>query len=156
YFFSPPPASRPLIMGVVNTTPDSFSDGGRIADPNAAAARALELVDEGADIIDVGGQSTRPGSDPVALDEEIRRVLPAVEAIRQHSTVLISIDTSKAEVARRAIAAGAQIINDVTALRDDPEMVDMACRSNVGIIIMHMVGTPKTMQQLARYDDVTG
>jgi dihydropteroate synthase len=141
-------------MGIVNTTPDSFSDGGRFATRDAALAQALRLVQDGADIIDFGGQSTRPGSDPVSVEEELRRVLPTVEAFRQASTVLVSVDTSKAEVARRAIHAGANIINDVTALREDPAMIDVIRETHAGVIIMHMLGTPKTMQQAPAYRDV--
>jgi dihydropteroate synthase len=156
FHFRIPAVSPPLLMGIVNTTPDSFSDGGQFVNADAAVAHALTLIQEGAGIIDVGGQSTRPGSEPVPLNDELDRVLPAIEALRARSDVLISIDTSKAEVARQAIAAGARIINDVTALTEDPAMIDVACQSRAGIMIMHMPGTPKTMQQFANYDDVTG
>jgi dihydropteroate synthase len=141
-------------MGIVNTTPDSFSDGGKFLEHRSAVDHALRLVDEGADIIDVGGQSTRPGSDPVSLDEELRRVVPVVDELRRRLTVPISVDTSKAEIARRAIAAGAQIINDVSSLRDDPAMMDVAAGSDAGLVIMHMLGTPKTMQDNPTYGDV--
>lgn len=146
--------SLPLFMGIVNTTPDSFSDGGKFLEHRSAVDHALRLVDEGADIIDVGGQSTRPGSDPVSLDEELRRVVPVVDELRRRLTVPISVDTSKAEIARRAIAAGAQIINDVSSLRDDPAMMDVAAGSDAGLVIMHMLGTPKTMQDNPTYGDV--
>jgi dihydropteroate synthase len=151
----PPPASPPLIMGIVNSTPDSFSDGGQFFAVDRAVAHALHLVEDGADIIDIGGESTRPGSDPISIEEELNRVLPVVEGLRNCSPVFISIDTSKAEVARRAIEAGAQIINDVTALRADAAMIDVVRSSDVGIIIMHMLGTPKTMQQDPRYQNVS-
>jgi dihydropteroate synthase len=154
FHFQPPPATMPLVMGIVNVTPDSFSDGGAFLDHDVAVAYALRLVDEGADIIDIGGQSTRPGSDPVSLDVEIARVMPAIERLRARSDVLISVDTSKAEVARRALAAGAQIINDVFSLRDDPGMIDVVAGCDAGLIIMHMLGTPKTMQIDPRYRDV--
>jgi dihydropteroate synthase len=151
----PHPASPPLIMGIVNTTPDSFSDGGQFSTVDSAVAHALRLVQDGADIIDIGGQSTRPGSNPISLSEELDRVLPVVEALRNCSPVFISIDTSKAEVARRAIEAGAQIVNDVTALREDAAMIEVVRSSDVGVIIMHMLGTPKTMQQAPSYQDVS-
>jgi dihydropteroate synthase len=142
-------------MGIVNTTPDSFSDGGQFLQVDAAVAHALQLIAAGADIIDIGGQSTRPGSDPVSLDDELSRVMPTVQALHKQSDVLISIDTSKAEVARQALAAGARIINDVTALRGDAAMIELARSSAAGIIIMHMMGTPKTMQLAPAYQDVT-
>jgi dihydropteroate synthase len=142
-------------MGVLNVTPDSFSDGGRFLEPGAALARARELAAQGADIIDVGGESTRPGSRPVALEEELRRTLPVVEALaRELPGVRLSIDTSKAEVARRALAAGACVINDVTALRGDPEMASVAAASGAQVVLMHMRGTPADMQAAPRYRDV--
>jgi len=152
--FLPAPGTAPLIMGIVNTTPDSFSDGGEFLDPDRAIEHALQLVADGADIIDLGGESTRPGAEPVPEAEELRRVLPVVEKLRGRTTSLISIDTCKAEVARQAVAAGADIINDVTALAADPAMIDVAAACDAGIIIMHMRGTPKTMQQDTHYDDV--
>jgi dihydropteroate synthase len=154
FHFQQPPATIPLVMGIVNTTPDSFSDAGQFLAADQAVAHALRLVDEGADIIDIGGQSTRPGSDPVSLDVELARVLPAIAGLRKRSDVLISIDTSKAEVARQAVAAGAQIINDVTALGEDSEMLDVVKSSDVGVIVMHILGTPKTMQDAPAYGDV--
>jgi dihydropteroate synthase len=141
-------------MGIVNTTPDSFSDGGQFLAAESAVTHALRLVDEGADIIDIGGQSTRPGSEPVSPDEELDRVMPVIESLRSQRDVLISIDTSKAEVARRAITAGANIVNDVTALRDDPAMIDVVNKCDVGVVIMHMQGTPKSMQAAPTYTDV--
>jgi dihydropteroate synthase len=152
--FAPAAGSLPLFMGIVNTTPDSFSDGGMFLEHTSAVDHALRLIDDGADIIDIGGQSTRPGSDAVRLDEELHRVMPVVEGLRRRRDVPISVDTSKAEVARQAIAAGAQIINDVTSLRDDPAMIDVVADSNAGVVIMHMLGTPATMQDNPTYGDV--
>src|SRR5439155_10630324 len=123
-------------------------------DPNAAIAYGLELVAQGADLLDIGGESTRPGSQPVPLEEELRRVLPVVRGLAAQSAVPISIDTSKAEVARQCLAAGAAIINDVTALRGDPEMAELARQTDAGVILMHMQGSPATMQQDPKYDDV--
>jgi dihydropteroate synthase len=145
---------RPLIMGVVNVTPDSFFDGGRYLDAEAAVAHAVRLVEEGADLLDVGAESTRPGADVVNEAEERRRAIPVVTAVAKAVTVPISIDTSKAAVARAAIDAGAVLVNDVTALRGDPAMVDLVARTGAGIVLMHMHGTPRTMQQAPRYDDV--
>lgn len=144
----------PCIMGVVNVTPDSFSDGGRFFDADAALQQSLALVREGAAVIDIGGESTRPGSDWVTLDEELRRVLPVVEALAERVGVPISIDTTKAEVARRALAAGAAIVNDVTALRGDESMAAVVAESGCPVCLMHMQGQPKTMQQDPHYDDV--
>jgi len=139
-------------MGIVNVTPDSFSDGGKWATHEAAVAHALRLVHAGADILDIGGESTRPFSDPVPVEEELRRVLPVIESLRSHMDIPISIDTTKAEVAYRAIQAGADIINDVSALRFDPEMGAVAAETGVPLILMHMLGTPKTMQQSPHYE----
>jgi dihydropteroate synthase len=147
---------RPLIMGVVNVTPDSFFDGGRYLDPEAAVDHALRLVEEGADLLDIGAESTRPGADVVNEAEERRRVIPVVTAVAKAVTVPISIDTSKATVARTALDAGAVLVNDVTALRGDPAMVDTVARTGAGIVLMHMLGTPRTMQQAPFYDDVVG
>jgi dihydropteroate synthase len=144
---------RPLVMGILNVTPDSFSDGGQFAAHDAAVTRALQMVQESVDIIDVGGESTRPYSEPVPLDEELRRVVPVVKAIAKQSPVLISVDTSKAEVARQALDAGASIVNDVTALGDG-EMPDVVRKSAAGAILMHMQGTPQTMQINPHYDFV--
>ena len=145
---------RPRIMGVVNVTPDSFSDGGRYLEPRAATEHGLQLLEEGADLIDVGGESTRPGAEPVPVEEELRRVLPVVEGLAA-AGALVSIDTSKASVAARAIEAGAVIINDVTAL-GDPGMGTVASRSRAGMVLMHMQGNPRTMQAKPTYEDVVG
>ena len=145
---------RPLVMGIVNVTPDSFSDGGRYDSVDAAVAHGLQLVADGADILDVGGESTRPYSTPVPADEELRRVAEVVRRLAAASGVPVSIDTSKAAVARRAIELGAEIINDVTGLEGDPDMLDVARSSVAGICAMHMRGTPQTMQDDPRYDDV--
>jgi dihydropteroate synthase len=145
---------RTLVMGIVNVTPDSFSDGGRFLSRDDAIAQGLRLMDEGADILDVGGESTRPFSDAVSVEEELGRVIPVIEALARRGTVPISIDTTKAEVARAALATGASIINDVSAMRVDPAMAQVAVRHDVPIILMHMLGTPKTMQVDPDYDDV--
>jgi len=145
---------RTLIMGVLNVTPDSFSDGGRYLDRERAIAHGLELVEAGADIIDVGGESTRPGADPVPLEEELRRVIPVIEGIRKESDVMISIDTYKAQVAEAGIAAGAGMVNDVSALRFDEKMIDVLLKCDVPIVLMHMQGTPRTMQGAPQYNDV--
>jgi len=141
-------------MGVLNVTPDSFSDGGRFLAADDALAQGLALVREGAAIVDIGGESTRPGSDPVAADEELRRVLPVVEALADRVGVPISVDTMKAEVARRALGAGAALINDVSALRADPAMVEVVAELGAPVCLMHMQGAPKTMQEAPHYDDV--
>lgn len=143
-------------MGIVNVTPDSFSDGGKFLDAQAAVDQALQLIDDGADLVDVGGESTRPYADPVATDDELRRVLPVVEQICSRTGAVVSIDTSKATVAEAAMAAGAEIINDVTALAGDPRMIAVAVRTGAGVCAMHMQGTPQTMQDDPRYDDVVG
>jgi dihydropteroate synthase len=145
---------RPLVMGIVNVTPDSFSDGGLYANPQAAIAHGLELARQGADILDVGGESTRPGSQSVALDEELRRVVPVVRALAAQAGIPISIDTSKAVVAKEALAAGARIVNDVTALQGDPAMVSVTREAGAAAILMHMQGTPATMQVDPQYEDV--
>jgi dihydropteroate synthase len=145
---------RPLILGIVNVTPDSFSDGGRYAATPAAVAHGLELVRQGADLLDIGGESTRPGAQPVPLEEELRRVLPVVEALAAATPVPLSVDTSKAEVARASLAAGASIVNDVTALRGDPSTPDVVRAAGAGVILMHMQGTPATMQIDPQYQDV--
>lgn len=145
---------RTLIMGVLNVTPDSFSDGGQYFDRETALRRAYELVEEGADIIDIGGESTRPGAEPVSLEEEIERTIPVIEHIAFRIGVPISIDTYKSEVARRALDAGATIVNDISGLRFDPAMAPLLARYNAMVIIMHMKGTPRDMQKDPRYDDV--
>jgi len=145
---------RPLIMGILNVTPDSFSDGGRFFDPQAAVDRGLRMLREGADIIDVGGESTRPGAAAVSAEEELARVVPVIQALAKAPGAVLSIDTMKAGVARRAVEAGARIINDVSALTNDPDMPGVAKESGAGVILMHMRGTPRTMQRDPRYADV--
>ena len=147
--------SRVQVMGVVNVTPDSFSDGGRFLDHAAALAHARRLIADGADILDVGGESTRPGSDPVSADEEIARVVPLIAAIRAQSDIAISIDTMKPSVARAAVAAGAGIWNDVAALRHAPDALATAAELGCEVVLMHMQGEPGTMQREPHYDDVT-
>jgi dihydropteroate synthase len=146
----------PRVMGIVNVTPDSFSDGGRFHAVDEAIGHALRLVDEGADLLDIGGESSRPGAEPVPLDEELRRVLPVVEAVARRVSVPISIDTTKAEVARRALEAGAAIVNDIQALGGAPELPRLAAETGAGVVLMHMAGTPRTMQKDPHYDDVVG
>jgi dihydropteroate synthase len=141
------------LMGVVNVTPDSFSDGGLFLDADAAVEHGQRLVAEGADIVDVGGESTRPGADPVDEEEELRRVLPVVERLAG-SGARVSIDTAKAGVARAALDAGASIVNDVTAFRQSPEIAGLVAQRGAGCVLMHMLGEPRTMQQDPRYDDV--
>jgi dihydropteroate synthase len=143
---------RPRIMGIVNVTPDSFSDGGAFFSRDAAIPHALELIADGADIVDVGGESTRPGADPVDVDEELRRVIPIIEALRGQP-VAVSVDTMKPEVMRAAIAAGASMVNDVNALRA-PGALEVCAASGAGVCLMHMLGMPRTMQSDARYGDV--
>jgi dihydropteroate synthase len=145
---------RALVLGIVNVTPDSFSDGGRFFDPAAAVEHGLRLVAEGADLLDVGGESTRPGSQPVPAEEEIRRVVPVVRELALQTPVPISVDTSKAVVARECLEAGAAVINDVTAMTGDPDMAAVVRESGAGVILMHMQGTPATMQLAPRYGDV--
>ena len=145
----------PLVMGIVNVTPDSFSDGGRHATTEAALAHALKLIDQGADVLDVGGESTRPGSDPVDEAEEIARVTPLIAEIRARWGGRISIDTMKPAVARAAVAAGATMWNDVTALNHAPDSLATAAELGCEVVLMHMKGAPKTMQDDPRYDDVT-
>jgi dihydropteroate synthase len=143
------------IMGVVNVTPDSFSDGGAFLDRDAAVRHGLRLAFEGADLLDIGGESTRPGADPVPEAEELDRVIGVIDGIRaENDAVRISIDTSKAAVAGAALDAGADYVNDVTALRGDPDMAALVAERDVDVCLMHMVGTPRTMQAAARYDDV--
>ena len=144
---------RPQIMGVVNVTPDSFSDGGQFNGPAEAVAHALRLFEEGANILDIGGESTRPRSDAIPLETELARVLPVIEALAGRTDALISIDTRKAEVARRALAAGAHMLNDITALTYDPAMQEVAAEAGVPVILMHALGDPKTMQDDPRYND---
>ncbi len=141
-------------MGILNVTPDSFSDGGRFYDPIRAIQHARRMVKEGADIIDVGGESTRPGSEGVPLREELKRVVPVIEALVQEVEVPISVDTTKAEVAARALEAGADIVNDIGAMRMDPEMATVVAEHNAVVILMHMKGTPRDMQKDPQYRDV--
>jgi dihydropteroate synthase len=145
----------PVVMGVLNVTPDSFSDGGRFSAPEAALQHARRMVEEGAGIIDVGGESTRPGAAPAALPEELARVIPIIEALRAESAVFISVDTSKPEVMRAACDAGADIINDVRALTE-PGALAAAAQTRAGVCLMHMKGEPRTMQQAPSYDDAVG
>ena len=145
---------RTCVMGIVNVTPNSFSDGGKFFDTETAIAQGVKLAAAGSDIIDIGGESTRPFSDPVTVDEEIRRVVPVIEKLAERVSIPISIDTMKAGVARRAIAAGASIINDVSALRYDPELAGVAVEFGTPMILMHMLGNPKTMQVSPVYDDL--
>jgi dihydropteroate synthase len=147
---------RPLVMGILNVTPDSFSDGGDYFEPKAAVSRARRIMSEGADIIDIGGESSRPGAEEINSEDEIRRVLPVIKAVREMSDLPISIDTTKAEVAEAAIKAGADIINDISALRFDDRMVDAALEYKTPIILMHMLGKPKTMQANPSYEDCIG
>lgn len=147
---------RPLIMGIVNITPDSFSDGGLFLDGDDAYEHCLKLVEDGADIIDIGGESTRPGAEPVSPSEQIGRVCPVIERLRAVSDIPVSIDTTSAEVVEKAIAAGAEIINDVSALRFDDRIAELAAEYDTGLILMHMKGTPETMQENPYYDDIIG
>ena len=149
-------SDRAMLMGIVNVTPDSFSDGGQFVDASRAVDHALKLVSEGADIIDIGGESTRPGAEPVSEDEELRRVLPVIDSLRSQTKALISVDTFKATVAREAVEAGADIINDITGLRGDPAMMEVVTECDAGVVIMHMQGMPRTMQQAPQYEDVVG
>lgn len=143
-----------VIMGILNVTPDSFSDGGKYFEPARAIERGLEMVEEGAEIIDVGGESTRPGADPVGAQEELRRVLPVIEGLSAHAGFALSIDTQKAAVAREALAAGAHIVNDIAANREEPELWEAAAAAGAGYVLMHMQGSPATMQQAPVYGDV--
>src|SRR6185295_842888 len=143
--------ARPSVMGVVNVTPDSFSDGGAHLDADVAAAAARRMLADGAAIVDVGGESTRPGSGGVTADEELRRIVPVLERL---DGLPLSIDTSKAKVARRALALGAELVNDVTALRGDPRMAEVVAQSGAYLCLMHMQGEPRTMQRNPSYSDV--
>ena len=146
--------ARAAVMGIVNVTPDSFSDGGRFLDPDAAVAHGIALAGHGADVLDVGGESTRPGAAPVPADEELRRVLPVVERLAAETSVPISVDTTKAAVARAALDAGATVVNDVSAGRLDPDILGVAAEAGAGYVVMHMQGEPRTMQADPHYDDV--
>ena len=147
-------AHRGVIMGVINVTPDSFSDGGNFISVETAVEHGLRLVEEGAEILDIGGESTRPGAAPVSAEEELRRVIPVIEGLVGKTSAALSIDTSKAPVACAAVAVGAEIINDVTALRGDDNMARVAAEIGCAVVLMHMRGTPRTMQQDPQYDDV--
>ena len=147
---------RTLLMGIINVTPDSFYDGGKRFDPAKAVADGIGLVEVGADMIDIGGESTRPGAPPVSAEEELQRVLPVVQGLRRTVKVPISIDTYKARVARAALTAGADIVNDISALRFDPEMTVLVATERVPVVLMHMQGTPQTMQAEPRYSNVLG
>jgi dihydropteroate synthase len=149
-------ARRTVLMGILNVTPDSFYDGGRRPDPARAVADGVALAEVGAEIVDVGGESTRPGARPVSDEEELERVLPVIRGLRKAVSTPISIDTYKAKVARSALDAGADIVNDISALRFDPEMAGLIARERVPVVLMHMQGTPRTMQMEPRYDDVVG
>jgi len=147
---------KPLVMGILNVTPDSFYDRGAFFSRDRALEHALRMIDEGADIIDVGGESTRPFSEPTPRAEELARILPVIEAVRKHSDVPLSVDTYKAVVARAAIAAGADIINDISSLSFDPDMADVVAGSGVPVVLMHIKGTPRDMQKDPTYKDVVG
>lgn len=140
-------------MGILNVTPDSFSDGGLFLDPNRAIARARAMIDEGADLLDIGGESSRPGAEPLSADEEAERILPVIAAVRASTAIPVSVDTRHSRVAERALAAGANIINDISAL-GDPAMAEVVARHDAGLILMHMQGEPRTMQDAPHYDDV--
>jgi dihydropteroate synthase len=148
------PQRSPLVMGVLNVTPDSFSDGGRHFSPDAAIAHAEAMAADGADLIDVGGESTRPGSDPVDDDEQIRRVVPVIEHVARRLPVVISVDTTRAAVVRAALDAGAYVVNDISAGRDDPDLFPLVARRRAPLVLMHMQGRPKTMQLQPHYEDV--
>jgi dihydropteroate synthase len=145
---------RPLVMGVLNVTPDSFSDGGRYLEPDAAVKHALEMVGEGADVIDIGAESSRPGAEPVPEEEELRRLIPVATEVCRRVAVPVSVDTTKAAVARQALDAGVAIINDISALQNDPAMAAVVAETGAGLVLMHRQGTPKTMQQAPRYGNV--
>ncbi len=149
-----PYGDHTLVMGVLNVTPDSFSDGGHFYSLDQAVARAEQMIDEGADIVDIGGESTRPGSEFASEAEELRQVIPVIERLAAHVSVPISIDTTKFSVARAALEAGAEIVNDISALRFDPSLADEVAKANAGLVLMHSRGTPKTMQQLPTVADI--
>jgi dihydropteroate synthase len=152
-FDLPVGGDMPLIMGVLNVTPDSFSDGGNFVDVDVAVRHAEEMIERGASIIDVGGESTRPGAIPVSVDDEIERIEPIVRKLSKMG-IAISIDTFKAETAKRAVEAGASIVNDISGLEDDEDMVDVICSNDVGVVVMHKQGVPATMQNNPSYDDI--
>ncbi|MCX6091546.1 MAG: dihydropteroate synthase [Candidatus Bipolaricaulota bacterium] len=146
---------RVLLMGVINVTPDSFFPASRVLSPRLAVECAQRMVEDGADILDIGGESTRPGAAPVSVDEELERVLPVIEKVHSECDVVLSVDTTKADVAREALARGASIVNDTSALQADPDMAPLVAERSAYVILMHMQGTPRTMQQAPHYDDVT-
>ena len=149
------PQSRlPALMGILNVTPDSFSDGGRFSTIDAAVSRALQMAEDGADMIDIGGESTRPGAEPVLLEEELRRTIPVIQKLATKLRVPMSIDTTKAEVARQALDAGAEIVNDISGLTFDRDMLEVCRKADAGICVMHIQGTPQTMQQNPQYGNV--
>ena len=143
-----------LIMAILNVTPDSFSDGGKYADPNQAVNHALHMMEEGADMVDIGGESTRPGAEPVSLDEELNRTIPVIESIRKESDCLISIDTYKSAVAEAALNAGANVVNDISGFTFDSKMAPLVAKKNVPVILMHIKGTPRDMQKNPHYDNL--
>ncbi len=145
---------RTWLMGVINITPDSFSDGGLYLEKDKAVARGLELFEEGADILDIGGESTKPGSEPISVEEELKRIIPVISALRKRTDCMISVDTTKSEVARAALDAGADIINDISSFSFDPKMMPLAAQKDVPVILMHMKGVPKTMQDDPYYENV--
>ena len=145
---------KSLLMGILNVTPDSFSDGGQYLAKNSAVNHALKMINDGADIIDIGGESTKPFSEPVSLDEELSRVIPVIEALRKETDVCISIDTTKSEVAHQALGMGASIINDVSAMEFDKKMVDIALKYDCPVVLMHMKGVPKNMQENPQYSSL--
>ncbi len=147
-------SSRTHLMGVLNVTPDSFSDGGKYFDVGSAVARGRQMAEEGADIVDIGGESTRPGSEPVSEEEEIRRVVPVIERMSRELNIPLSIDTYKSRVAKAGLLAGASIVNDISGLTFDPSMIDVVCEHHATLVIMHIQGTPKTMQAHPHYSDV--
>jgi len=147
-------SASPCIMGILNTTPDSFSDGGNFLDPEAAVAQGLQMVKEGADILDIGGESSRPFTEPVSAEEEMARIIPVIKRLKRQIRIPISVDTTKSMVARAALDAGASMINDISAGEHDPAIMDLAAENNIPIILMHMKGSPKTMQIKPLYDDV--
>jgi dihydropteroate synthase len=151
-----PYGERTLVMGVLNITPDSFSDGGKFYSTESAVEHALRMIAEGADIVDIGGESTRPGSAFVSEAEELQRVIPVIKRLTTEASIPISVDTTKSAVARAALEAGAEIINDISALRFDPAIADEVVRANAGLVLMHSRGTPQTMQQLPAVEDVVG
>jgi dihydropteroate synthase len=145
--------THPRVMGILNVTPDSFSDGGKFMSLESAVTQATRMIDEGADIIDIGGESSRPGAEPLDAEQEIHRVVPVIEAIRRRSSVVISIDTYKAVTARAALSAGADMVNDISALRLDPDLAGVVAERKVPLVLMHMLGEPRTMQENPRYVD---